>query len=447
MDTSPVVLMTGGAGSGKSLCAAEKAHAFCLRYPGAQALVLRKTAQSLNNSVLLMLQRHVIGDDPRVTHHVTNMRFDYDNGSVLAYGGMKDESQREFIRSIGVHGGVDFAWMEEATQFDEEDFNEVISRMRGTAAPWRQIVLTTNPDGPGHWINMRLIIGGEASVYYASAADNDHNPDSYRRSLESLTGVQYQRLVKGLWVAGSGLVFDTWKDSFNSKSGDDNGGNVTLDADYIPDGGMVIWTIDDGYSGTRDKATGMFTGKSHPRAIVMCQRRANGQIAVFGEHLDIHKLAEQHLEEAVTYSDSMGWPRPQRVIRDRAAASLGGAIKKVLNRTAVYNRVPVDESIKEMRGWIAADANGYRRLIVHPRCTHTRFQMSSYSQSENGTIIKEHDHALDCIRYMIFDEVFGERGDVDVASLDSLDDNDYVAQVADDIEHEEYAETGIDIAW
>jgi phage terminase large subunit len=447
MDTSPVVLLTGGAGGGKSLLAAEKLHAFCLRYPGAQALVLRKTAQSLQNSAILMLQRHVIGNDHRVTHHVTNMRFEYDNGSILAYGGMKDDSQREFIRSIGVRGGVDIAWLEEATQFDEEDFNEVISRMRGTAAPWRQVILTTNPEGPGHWINMRLIIGGEASVYYSSAIDNLHNPDSYRQSLSTLTGVQYQRLVKGQWVMGSGLAFDTWSDTFNPKSGNDNGGNVTLDAEYIPDAGPVVWTIDDGYSGTRDKATGMFTGRSHPRAILMCQRRYDGQIAVYGEHYDIHKLAKQHLDEAVTYSKGFNWLPPYRVVRDRAAASLGGAIREVLNRTPIYNRVLVDESIKEMRDWLAPDTNGVRRLIVHPRCKHLRFEMSSYSISENGGVIKEHDNGPDALRYLVWDEAYGEHGDVDVASLVSLDDNDYVEQVANDIEHEEFAETGVDIAW
>lgn len=415
-----VVLYTGSAGGGKSRLAAERIHGFCLRYPGAQGLVLRKTAQSLQNSVLLLLSRLVISDDPRVVHHPGKNRFEYSNGSILSYGGMKDESQREYIRSIGVHGGVDMCWMEEANQFQEEDFNEVISRMRGKAAPWRQIMLTTNPDHPGHWINTRLIIGGEATVYYSSAADNSHNPESYVQSLETLTGVQYLRLVKGQWVAGSSLVYDTWQDTFNVRTEDDGGGNVTLDAEYIPDSGPVYWAIDDGYSGKRDPNTGMFTGRSHPRVILMAQERTDGKLAIFAENYAIHRLAKDHLSEVISICNKNEWPMPRRIIRDRAAASLGGAIKEVLGKEPRYNTTKVEESIKEVRDWISADENGFRRLIVHPRCKHLRFEFSSYSTDENNKPIKEHDNGPDALRYLVWDTAYGLSSSVDIATLDGI---------------------------
>lgn len=205
-DTSPILLLTGSAGGGKSRLAAEKLHAFCLRYPKSTALLLRKSRAVIGNSTLLFLKSEIIGRDPRVTHKISDFRFEYSNGSVLVYGGMKDADQRERIRSIGLQGGVDIAWMEEATQFDESDFNELLARIRGRAAPWSQIILTTNPDAPMHWINRRLILGGDASVYYSSAKDNPVNPESYHETLERLTGVEYQRLVLGLWAAGSGRV-------------------------------------------------------------------------------------------------------------------------------------------------------------------------------------------------------------------------------------------------
>ncbi len=136
-DTSSVVLLTGSAGGGKSRLAAEKLHAYCLRYPGAMALMLRKTRESMVNSSVLFMARQVIGDDPQVVHLPSRHRFEYANGSILAYGGMADEAQREQIRSIGQDGGLDIAWMEEASRFSEADFNELLPRMRGKAAPWR----------------------------------------------------------------------------------------------------------------------------------------------------------------------------------------------------------------------------------------------------------------------------------------------------------------------
>lgn len=421
-----------------SFLAGNRIHGYCLRYPNSSALVLRKTKESLKNSTILMLEREVIGNDPRVQHVVGKSRFEYENGSVLSYSGMMDARQREFIRSLS----LDICWMEEATQFDEEDFNEVRARMRGTAAPWRQIMLTTNPDAPGHWINLKLIIGGEASVYRSSAEDNPHNPDDYITNLQKLTGVQRQRLLEGLWVVGSGVIFDTWADRYNAQTGHSNNGSVTLDAEYIPGGGQVIWAIDDGYSGEVDKGTGMYTARSHPRVILMVQERQDGRLAVFAEHYAIHKLADEQLREASEYAEENGWPaRPRMVIRDRAAASIGGNVTKVLGRNARYNQCPVEESIKETREWLARDDNGVRRVIVHPRCRHLRYEMGSYSYSDTGTVIKEHDNGPDALRYLVWDRSHGPTGEVDVATYDrsppELEPG--LVSVLDDSE--------IDIAW
>src|SRR5688572_22341749 len=128
-DTSPVVLLTGSAGGGKSRVAAEKLHGFCLKYPGAMALAARKTRESMVNSTVLVLEKKIIGADPRVRHNQTKSRFEYDNGSILAYGGMKDDAQRQQIRSIGQDGGLDICWLEEANAFQEADFNEITARM------------------------------------------------------------------------------------------------------------------------------------------------------------------------------------------------------------------------------------------------------------------------------------------------------------------------------
>ncbi len=209
-DTSLIVLLTGSGGGGKSRLAAEKLHGFCKRYPGATALMLRKTRESMGNSTVLFVDRTVIGDDPDVRHIQTAHRFEYGNGSILAYGGMANEEQREQIRSIGQDGSVDICWMEEATAFTEDDYNEVLARMRGKAAPWTQVILSTNPDAPNHWINERLIKGQQAHVYYSNAADNSYNPPEYADTLKSLTGVLGDRLARGMWVAAEGMYFEEW---------------------------------------------------------------------------------------------------------------------------------------------------------------------------------------------------------------------------------------------
>jgi hypothetical protein len=45
----------------------------------------------------------------------------------------KRASARERIKSIGEQGGLDIVGMEEGSEFEEEDYNILLSRMRGTA--------------------------------------------------------------------------------------------------------------------------------------------------------------------------------------------------------------------------------------------------------------------------------------------------------------------------
>lgn len=191
-----------------SRLAAEKVHAYLKKYPGTMGLMARKQRQSMTNSTVLFFERTIVGPDPSVKHLPSKLRFEYDNGSILAYGGMDGDEQKEQIRSIGQEGALHIVWMEEANRFTEDDFNEIMARMRGSGVPWIQIILSTNPDAPTHWIYRRLILKKEASVYYSKAVDNPHNPPSYVSILKKMTGVTKLRLSEGKWVQAEGVVYE-----------------------------------------------------------------------------------------------------------------------------------------------------------------------------------------------------------------------------------------------
>lgn len=388
-DRSPAVLLTGSAGGGKSRLAAEKLHGYCLKYPGATALLLRKVKVSMTSGAVLLLARKIIGPDPRVIHYPSKSRFEYANGSMLLYAGLEDEKQRERLKSIGQDGAVDIAWMEEATEFEEQDYHTLITRMRGKAASWRQRVLTCNPDAPTHWIKRRLIDGGEATVYYSGRLDNPHNPDDYDAQMNLLTGIDDLRLNKGQWVQASGLVYDVWSDGPPD-------GNVTEEAEYVPDGGSIYWACDDGYSGERDARTGHFSADSHPRVFLLVQERADGRLCVFWEDYRVRALSDGHIADIA----ALPYPAPDYVALDSSAAELRGR----LQQAGYYTRgkpARVEESIKVTRRMLAPDANGWRRILAHPRCKHLRAELASYRYDpQTEQPVKQWDHGPDALRYL-----------------------------------------------
>lgn len=388
-DKCRVLLLTGSAGGGKSRLAAEKLHGFCLRYPGAFALIVRKTRVSMTKGTVLFLKETVIGADPSVAHLESKDYFRYRNGSILAYLGLEDEDQRERLKSIGPKGGVDIVWGEEATELEEADHNALLGRLRGPAADWRQIIYTCNPDAPTHWLHTRLIQGNEARVYYSGRADNPHNPADYDATMNSLTGIEDLRLNKGLWVQASGIVYDVWSDGPPD-------GNVTEAAEYIPDGGDVLWSVDDGYSGAKDPHSGQYTANSHPRVFGLYQLRQDGTLCRFAESYAVQTLSEQHIAELLV----LPYPLPEYAVVDSSAAELRGRLAE--QGIGTYGGThAVEEGIKVLRRFIAPDANGRRRLLVHPRCTHFRAEMASYRyDAATGKPVKQFDHGPDEARMM-----------------------------------------------
>jgi PBSX family phage terminase large subunit len=387
-DQSLVVLLSGGSGGGKSRFAAEKAHAYLLKYPGAVGLAVRKTQSATNQSCVPTLWSVMGKSKSGIEWNKTDNIFTYPNGSVFYTGGMKDEDQREKIRSLGGEGGVDFIWIEEATALIEEDFNELLARLRHTAADWRQIILTTNPDAPGHWINKRLIVGQEASVYYSVAADNPYLPDSYFDTLKTLTGTQYQRLVLNKWVQSEGAIYDNF-----SLEPD---GNVTEDAEYNPSL-PIAWGVDDGYALGKGKGTESY----HPRTFLLGQFTAQGGLNIFAEYAATLEVEERSLKHVI----EMGYPLPEIAYVDSSAAQLKARIWGMGITTFGATHV-VTEGIKNVRRLIC-DGNSVRLLKIHPRCKDLISDFQSYEYADSATAIngerrpaKLNDHHADALRYM-----------------------------------------------
>jgi hypothetical protein len=184
-----------------------------------------------------------------------------------------------------------------------------------------------------------------------------------------------------------GQVFNTWQD-----------GDATEDADYIEGGGPVLWGVDDGYVGAIDPLTGHYTADSHPRVFLLCQERPNGQLCIFAESYAVGAREDDHIADVL----ALPYPRPQYAAVDKSAATL----KRWLHDAGIYTRngpSDVEESIKELRTALAPDVNGFRRVLIHPRCVRLRWELTNYRRDETTRKpIKAHDHGPDSARYLFW---------------------------------------------
>lgn len=408
--TDPELLLSGPAGTGKSRACLEKLHAAAAAHPRFRGLIVRKTRESASESALFTYEEHVLGPLHPLVVDGPQRRFRqvyrYDNGARIVVGGLDKPSK---IMSTE----FDMIYVQEATELDEADWLALTTRLRNHALPHQQLIADCNPDAPTHWLYLRCQ-AGHTKLMHSRHEDNPVLYDGadwtsegrvYLELLDRLgyidpttgerTGAEYRRLRLGLWVQASGLVYGVWADGPPD-------GNVTEAADYEDGAGSLFWFVDDGYAGKLDPKTGHYTADSHPRVFLLVQQRGDGTLCVFAEHYAVETLSDDHIEAV----QALPYPPPDFAAVDKSAAELKGRLHTI----GVYTRngpADVEESIKEARRALALDKNGRRRVLVHPRCTHLRSEMTSYRRDPaTGKPVKQFDHGPDALRYGIWTQRF-----------------------------------------
>lgn len=391
-DKNPVLLLTGSAGGGKSRLAAEKVHGYCQKYPGSTWLIMRKAREWAGRSIVPFYNQTVVGNDSGVRYNKSEGTFYYANGSVVYSGGMLDDKQRESVRSIGGAGGLDGAWFEEANAFSRQDFEEIIGRIRHTAADWQQIILTTNPDAQTHWIYRDLIQGGGANVYYSGAKDNPYNSPAYLTGLAKLTGVLAQRLVHGKWVQAEGAVYDEYDPAIH-----------VIDAAQCPEFTRRICSVDFGF--TNPFVCQWWGLDSDDRMYLYRELYVTRQLVEDLAGRILTQTGAEAIESFVADHDA-----EDRATLARHGIDTGKAIKDVSpGIQAVQARLKVQPDGKPrlyvVRGALV-ELDPLLESAKRPICTQDEFPAYSWPKGQDGKPSKEapvkiDDHGMDALRYAV----------------------------------------------
>lgn len=388
-DKTGILLLTGAAGGGKSRLAAEKIHALMLKYPGATAIVGRKDRTSAMRSVVPLLLYTVIGDTDWGTYHKSDGVFEYHNGSMIWIAGVRDEGQRENLRSIGKDGAADFAWFEEANKLTQHDDDEIAARMRANAAGWRQRMYTTNPDSPDHWIKRRLIDQKMAHTYYSRPEDNPRNPPDYIRTLQDLTGVSRQRLWEGLWVQAEGAIYTEYDSAIHLRE----------TPPIYPNNGRFIASIDFGFT--------------NPFSCSIWYVSSDGVIYQLGQVYRTQRLVEDHAKDIRAMLARLSIPiaRIEAWVCDHDAEDRATLAKHLgITTLAAYKdiRSGIDAVKTRFRDrrlflYIGAVTDPDVELEKKYKPTSTADEVNGYVWSDKRaeTPVMVDDHGLDEMRYLV----------------------------------------------
>lgn len=303
-----------------------------------------------------------------------------------------DDKQRESVRSIGGDGGLDGAWFEEANAFTRNDYEEIIGRVRHTAANWQQIILTTNPDAPTHWIYKDLIQGGAASVYYSGAKDNPNNSPAYLVNLQKLTGVMKDRLVDGKWVQAEGAIYEEFDPAIHM-----------IDRDKCPPFVRRFRVIDFGYS--------------NPFVCQWWGEDADGRLYRYREIYKTRKLVEDLTPQIIelTGEELIDATISDHDAEDRATMERHGISTQAAKKD-------VSPGIQAVKARMKVQADGKPRIYFvrgalvesdplleykkNPTCTEEEIPGYAWKKHEDGKPNKEepvklNDHGCDTTRYMV----------------------------------------------
>lgn len=210
-DRHRFLVLKGGGGSGKSIFAGRYILERCTTEPGHRWLVVRKVARTLRESCFEQLKDQAYEYYPDCVKYIPkgksgDMYITLTNGSEILFAGLDDV---EKLKSIYNVTGI---WIEEASEIDRGDFNQMNIRLR-TPFPYHlTMILSFNPISITHWLKARFFDhrDPDALIHESTYQDNRYLPEEQRKVLEGYRDTDpyyYQVYCLGQWGVTGRTVF------------------------------------------------------------------------------------------------------------------------------------------------------------------------------------------------------------------------------------------------
>lgn len=358
-----------------------------IQWPGARALIIRKTLTSLTASGLVTYRDKVLPGFSVQFFGGSRDRpaaYQYGNGSTVVVGGMDKASK---IMSAE----YDLIYVQEATELTEAEWEALTTRLRNGVMPYQQIIGDCNPDAPTHWLKVRAD-QGRTLMLFSQHADNPTVTLEYLARLDALTGVRRLRLRDGVWAAAEGLIYENWNPAVH-----------LIERRELPAEWPTDIAVDFGYV--------------NPFVAQVWREDPDGVMILEREIYHTQRLVEDHARDLLAYLDGR---RPRVVVCDHDAEG-----RATFQRVTGWRTLPADKAvaagIQEVQSRLNVGANGRPGLQIMRdaplvvdaslreagKPTSTAEEFESYVWDVNNGAargerpLKENDHGQDALRYLM----------------------------------------------
>lgn len=369
-------------------------------YDRTQFAICGKTIQSLRRNVIIPLKERLRDRGYKVIEKITDNCLLISRGkkfNIFYIFGGKDESSQFLIQGITTAGVL----FDEASLMPASFVNQAMARC---SVEGSKFWFNCNPEGPYHWFKTEQIDKAEEKKYLVLKFKLEDNlsltKEIVDRYKSMYTGLFYKRYILGEWTLAEGTVYDCFDTDKNT---------YEVLPDIIRQKELIPYY-------------GADYGINNPMVYLKIYIFKEAQSSSYCVYVDDEyyydgrnslrqKSDDEYVNDFKKFANS-DTEYYRSLIIDPTASSLIVSLKKEgilvqkAKRTRNANDKKVDSVLDGIRLVYTLINNG--NLKINKRCKNLLKEMVSYSwdvkASERGEEkpIKQNDHCLDALRYVIY---------------------------------------------
>lgn len=367
------VICDGAVRSGKTLCTGLSFFCWAMSsFQNRSFALCGKTIVSVRRNLLSellpLLENMGFRCRQQVSRNLLQVRLGGRRNTFYLFGG-KDEGSAALIQGITLAGAL----LDEVALMPRSFVEQTAARC---SVPGSRLWFSCNPESPGHWFYREWIQKAEEKKALRLQFSMADNPGLSREVLERyqsmFEGTFYRRFVLGEWVAAEGLVYDFFDEDM---------------VQDVPEGRMEEWYISCDY------------GTVNPTSMGLWGRRSGVWYRVKESYYDARAVHRQRTDEE--HADALAELAGERSIRAVVADPSAASFIEVLRRRGWRVRRAENEVLSGIR--LTARLLKTGRLVICRGCQDAirEFSLYRWEDRDGGQdrVRKEHDHAMDEIRY------------------------------------------------